>query len=143
MTRTLGVVCLLTAITAVLFGQHAVSPRNMYERVYAVVPFIGKGTWDDPKRPLFSPAQMAPSDRSGIIAFHYEMTDDGKFAITEFVFANNTTLAPALAAISTAVAATPSAKVFQNGKNTSAEIQNAFKLLKKDFDITKFTVRVP
>jgi hypothetical protein len=39
---------------------------------------------------LFAPApgEVKPNNRSGIIAWHFEPSDDGKFALVEFVAVN-------------------------------------------------------
>src|SRR5436190_18571722 len=68
---------LFAAMTAAnLYGQMPVDSRNLYERVWAVVPMIGSGTYHDPKRPLYAPlpaanaAERAAAGRSGILCFH-------------------------------------------------------------------------
>jgi hypothetical protein len=67
----------------------------MYERIYAIVPMVGSGAWDDPKRPMFAPVplQMTPGSRTGITAFHHVESDDGNFALIEIVAANKSELA--------------------------------------------------
>ena len=57
----LRAVALLLVCLSALFGQNRVSPEMMYHRVWAVVPLIGKGTSDDPRRPMFAPS---PSERA-------------------------------------------------------------------------------
>jgi hypothetical protein len=86
MLRTLAA---LSVFAATLFAQRSVSPGNMYHRVYAVVPFIGTGTKADPKRPMLvpAPAQVA-GDRSGLLGFQMQLSDDGQFALVELVFQN-------------------------------------------------------
>ncbi len=87
--RNPAVLCfLLTAQTAV--AQHKVDSRNTYERVLAVVPFTGKGTRDDPRRPMYAPApsQMNAASRAGILAFNFVESDDHQFALVEFVATN-------------------------------------------------------
>ena len=78
-------------------------------------------------------------DRSGIIAFHHVVSDDGKSALVEFVFHDRSGMAPVL----TSLGAQSAVKVFQKGKDTSQDIEATFKALKKDFDFDKFIVRVP
>ena len=60
---------LVLALSAPLFSQHRVDSSQMYERVYAILPIVGQGTWEDPKRPMFTPppSAMTPGDRSGIV----------------------------------------------------------------------------
>ena len=82
------VVCLLVA-AGCAFAQHRVDPGRMYERIYAIVPMVGAGTWDDPKRPMFAPVpqQTTLVSRTGIIAFNHVESDDGNFALIEIVAA--------------------------------------------------------
>src|SRR5689334_6955278 len=77
----------LVLAAGALTAQHGVAPGNMYERLLCIVPMTGKGTWDDPKRPMFAPAgrDIKSNDRSGIISWHFEPSDDGNFALVEFV----------------------------------------------------------
>jgi len=46
------VVCLLL-IAASAFAQHRVDAGSMYARIYAIVPMVGSGSWNDPVRPMF------------------------------------------------------------------------------------------
>ena len=68
----------------VVCAQHSVDPRNTYHRVICVVPMIGSGTAADPRRPQYAPAPGSALP-DGIIGFTQVPTDDGKFAIVEFV----------------------------------------------------------
>jgi hypothetical protein len=49
--------CLLTTffLLPISFAQYRVDPRYQHERVYAVVPSVGKGTAEDPVRPAHLP----------------------------------------------------------------------------------------
>jgi hypothetical protein len=122
-------------------GVTHVDPGHMYYRVYAVVPMIGTGTKDDPKRPMFAPspaetAARAPGNRSGILAFQYQLSDDKKLGLTEFVAAER-------AAFQTMLASSdPDVKCFERGKHTKDEIQAEFAKHKKDFQFSEFTARV-
>jgi hypothetical protein len=136
------VVCLLVAVGSA-FAQHRVDAGNMYARVYAIVPMIGSGTWDDPKRPMFAPVpeQMTPGSRTGIIAFNHVESDDGNFALIEIVAATR----PQLALVTSQMNATAvqGLQVFDRSITSATTVQSAFQLLKKNFDITKFRVVVP
>ena len=138
------VVCLLVAVGSA-FAQHRVDPGSMYERIYAIVPMVGTGTWEDPKRPLFAPVphQMTPGSRTGIIAFNQVESDDGKFALIEIVAANKPELASITAPIKAQLSAVPGLQLFERGSTSSASIQSAFQLKKKNFDLSKFRVVVP
>ena len=43
-------------LPAISLAQPKIDPANLHERVIAVVPMIGAGTYADPRRPLFTPA---------------------------------------------------------------------------------------
>ena len=113
-------------------AQYRVDPRNMYERLYVVVPITGKGTKQDPKRPLYAPVpeQMKPASRTGIIAFQFQPSDDGKFALAEFVAVDRTAFKTILA--------DPTLRAFQKGKDKREAIEAEFKKYKKDFDFNHF-----
>jgi len=79
-----------------LNAQQRVSPRNIYTRVLCIVPLVGSGTTDDPIRPAYAPlpsssAPITPPAGAtstlgqGIVAFSHQVSDDGKFALVEFV----------------------------------------------------------
>src|SRR5213080_3791915 len=71
-------------LACVVHAQRRVDPKNSYVRVIGVVPIAGKGTADDPRRPQY--ASWPPSqDPNGIVAFFFQPSDDGKFAVVEFV----------------------------------------------------------
>jgi hypothetical protein len=70
--------CLLTTffLLPISFAQYRVDPRYQHERVYAVVPSVGKGTAEDPVRPAHLP--LRPDGRidpeSGILGFTMQLT---------------------------------------------------------------------
>lgn len=103
----------------------------------AIVPTTGKGTFADPIRPQFAPLPTALNTkaRSGILGFSFVLSDDGKYALVEYVARDHSAIQPILA--------TPSVKSFSKGKDTRASIEAEFKKYKKDFDITHFGVRMP
>lgn len=75
-------------------SSHAVPPEAMYHRVWAVMPYTGSGQAGDPRRPLLIPAAMAgiglarqPGDRTGILGYQVQLSDDRKAALVEMVFA--------------------------------------------------------
>jgi len=134
--RSVGLVCLF-AISTPLFAQHAVDLRNMYERVFAVVPIIGSGTQADPQRPMYAPrpSDLTPGSRTGILAFTSLTSDDGKFALVEFVAADRNAFQQILA--------DPNVKSFLKGRDRLEDVLVVFKKYKKDFDVTRFGVRMP
>ncbi len=136
--RNPAVVCLiLAAAQTAVAQQHRVDPRNMYERVVAVVPWTGTGTKADPKRAMFAPtpSQLSPTSRSGILAFQCIPSDDGLLALCEFVAKDRAALNPILTA--------PGIKAFLKGRDKPADIIAEFTKHIKNFDINRFGVRVP
>ena len=107
-----GIALLLICMNALLAQQRGV-PRNLYYRVWAVVPISGTGLRGDVKRPMLVPAPSAISalDRTGVLGYQMQVSDDGQSAIVEYVFANRAAYQDALAkeaaargiAVSTAV----------------------------------------
>jgi hypothetical protein len=121
------------------FAQRKVDLRNTYERLVCVVPMIGAGTPSDPRRPMYAPVPGGQPSRDGIIAFSYQLSDDGKFALVEFVARDHAGLAGILADkdLRTDV------KVFEKAKTRRADIEKEFRRHKKDFDFSRFGVSVP
>jgi hypothetical protein len=122
-------------LCAPLAAQQRVDPRNMYERALCVVPMVGTGTPDNPRRPQYAPLPPAPGtppSRDGIIAFSYQVSDDGKFALVEFVAVDRKAFKEVLAD------ANPSIKAFIKGQHQRADIESEFKKHKKDFSLDQF-----
>ena len=131
-----SVVCLLASSSTAL-AQPRVDPRNMYERAMAVVPIVGKGTLDDPKRPMYVPVPSAigPAVRTGILGYTYVESDDGKFALVEFVAQDRSAFKSILG--------DATIKAFLKGRDKRADIEAEFKKYKKDFDFDHFGLRLP
>jgi hypothetical protein len=131
--------CVFFCSLAPVFAQkYSVSPRNMYERLVTVVPIIGTGTYADPKRPMYAPlpSQASPTSRAGILAYSYQVSDDGNYALVEFVAQDP--------AAFKAILADTTITCFQKGKDDPVAIVTALQKYKKDFDITRFgVVRLP
>ncbi len=49
------VIYLFLLLTSLLTAQPRKIIRPQGDRVYATVPLIGSGTWNDPIRPMFTP----------------------------------------------------------------------------------------
>jgi hypothetical protein len=113
-----------------------IAVQSSYQRAYAVVPMTGKGTVDDPIRPMFAPSRGV--DRKGdgtepqLLSYSYQVSDDGKFALVEFVSATRAGLRPILESKAPGVVA------FEMGRHPRAEIESAFRGKKRDFDFAKF-----
>ena len=103
----------------------------------AGVPFVGKGTFDDPKRPMYAPLPSAlqPGVRTGIIGFSYVASDDGKTALVEFVARDRSAF--------NAILGDKTIKAFLKGKDKKQDVEAEFKKYKKNFDFNTFGVRMP
>ena len=142
-------------------AQHHVDLSASHERILLVVPMIGSGTWADPKRPMFAPvASQIGRDKSGILAFYHELSDDGKSAIVVLVAHDRSTFNAIFASAKT----NPSIQVFDRKAmapqtatsgvkaptgtlstvaGTLPAATAALTAVRKDFDWNRFAVRVP
>jgi hypothetical protein len=146
--RLLRLAAILLAVATCLPAQHKVDTRQLYERLYAVVPLsAGKGTWSDPKRPMYapSPAQMNPASRTGIIGFTHVVSDDGQFALVEFVARDAKAFDHILADINSNLNnnVNSNVKAFRKGQDKPEDIEAEFRKHKKDFSFEHFGVRTP
>ena len=152
-------VLLLLTLLLPLYSQQPVSMRNTHERVVAIVPMIGTGTEDDPRRPMFAPlaAEMAaPADdkealgdkpsvaakpAGRIIAYTCKPSDDGRFALVEFVATDRAALDEILKETH------PDVKVFRLGEQSRKAVLTELRKFRKDFDFnpdsSKFGAIVP
>jgi hypothetical protein len=112
------------------------APENAYARAYCIVPMVGSGTLADPKRPMFAPgpptAAAASIDRTGIIAYQFQLSDDGNSALVEFVAVSRAGLATILTSTN------PNVASFERGKYTRQQIETEFQKYKKSFSFTGF-----
>ena len=125
---------LLCVLTASLYSQQKIDSGFLHHRIWATVPMIGAGTAADPRRPMFTPkpGNMSAA-RDGILAMQYELSDDGKTALVEFVAANRLAFNEILGS------AVPGLKVFERGKHKQAEVEAEFRRYKKGFRFDTFT----
>ena len=141
--RSLRGACLLCAFFCTIAPVSAqrntrVNPRNMYERLMTVVPIIGAGTYADPQRPKYAPlpSQANATSRTGILGYSYQLSDDGKYALVEFVAQDRVAF--------NAILADSSVKAFLKSQDAAAAITTELQKYKKDFDLAHFpTVRMP
>jgi hypothetical protein len=141
---TLRLLLAVLFICASLNAQHRVDARNRYVRVMAIVPLVGSGTPDDPTRPDYAPlppnaAVIAAGTKApeGIIGFSYQVSDDGKFGLVEFVARSRDVFKSLLADTR------PGVKAFIKGQNTRAEIEAAFQAVKAGFNVDSLVTVVP
>ncbi len=103
--RVLAGVCLLIRLS---YASSHADPTSTYQRIICVVPMVGAGTLEDPKRPLFAPvsglsenageSSKGFTDVAKIVAYHSVLSDDGTQAIVEFVARDRAAFAPLLGA---------------------------------------------
>ena len=130
----------LLALGSFLFGQRRVDNRHLHERILCVVPMVGAGTYEDPRRPAFAPTpkemnEAASSDT--ILAYSYQVSDDGQFALVEFVARDRKVFKEIFAARNQGI------KVFEKGLNSRTEILAEFRKYKRDFNLESLGVRLP
>jgi hypothetical protein len=119
-------------------AQRRVDARDLYERLVCVVPMTGRGTYEDPRRPLFTPATQASESQregAGIISFSYQLSDDGNFAVVELVARDRKAFAAILGD------RRPDIKVFERGKANAAVVEAEIRKYVKNFDVNKFGAR--
>jgi hypothetical protein len=118
-------------------AQRSVDPHNIYHRVVGVLPLIGSGTAADPIRPKYAPAgTLTGTPGTGIIAYAFELSDDGKHAIAELVAVDRTALLPILADHTSGVL------IFEKGRAPGSQIQAAVSQYRKDFSLRNFGVAI-
>jgi hypothetical protein len=113
-------------IAAPVVSQYRVDPKNRGERIIAVVPMIGSGKGDDPKRPLFAPLPSEMRRPGGIQEFSYELSDDGKYAIIEFVASDRS-------AFDAMLRDTRAVKAFEKGKHKREDIERELRIFRRSF----------
>ena len=138
-----------------LLAQQAVDPRNRYERLICIVPMIGSGTYEDPRRPAYAPTssdeeQAEPGQ--GILGYSFQTSDDGQFALVEFAAMDRNAFAKILSDVKGELSASDSPipfqfrsefKVFEKGKVTRATVGNAFRKFKPNLNLDTLGVYLP
>ncbi|MCI0621047.1 MAG: hypothetical protein L0387_05135 [Acidobacteria bacterium] len=142
----IAVVLVVVSFAVNGWAQQRVDSRNTHERLLCVVPMVGAGTSEDPRRPQFVPvapmpetASEAVSSRQGILAYAFQESDDGQWALVEFVAANR----QAFKEILDEAKVKPDLKTFEKGKAKRSDIEKEFRKHKKDFDLDSLGVRLP
>jgi hypothetical protein len=121
-------ICLLLLCATLASAQNQVDSRHLNERIIAVVPLTGAGTYADPKRPVFAPAPAEMRNGDGIIEYHWSPSDDGRYALVEFVAQDRKALAAILTDPRTL-------KAFEKGKSKKDDIERVLKVYRKDFSL--------
>ena len=115
------------------WAQHRVPPEVRYHRLICVVPIIGSGKADDAIRPQYAPLTPART-RGEILGYTSQTSDDGKWAIVEFVAVDRAAFSAILADKN------PLIRVFERGKDSRAAIEIELRKWKKDIDLDHFGV---
>ena len=116
----------LSVFTGMLFAQRSVPPEYAYHHVWAVVPLVGTGTEADPRRPMLVPApnQQPAVEGPDLLSYKMQLSDDGKWALVEFVFHSplsfHNVLVKASASPNLAVAAPALQAISSDGSNLKA-----------------------
>jgi hypothetical protein len=113
--------------------SHAVDPANRYHRLICLVHLTGSGTKTDPTRPEYTPTSIDPS-RAGIIAWSFQLTDDGTMAIVHYVAVNRSAFAAILADTRAEI------RVFEIGKAAPAAIEAEMQKYKANFTLKSLQV---
>jgi hypothetical protein len=121
-----GAIC-AAVICSVCWGQGQSGGR----RLLAVVPMVGQGTYEDPKRPMFVPAQ----GQQGVaddLSYSALPSDDGRFAIVEFSLSKPSKEGmKSLDAIAGSTAA--GVQVFERGKQGRDDVERELRKVRKNF----------
>jgi len=116
-----------------IYGRSIQPPETArYHRLIAVEHLVGSGRQDDPRRPEFAPAAIAARD--GIIAWSMQVSDDGKYALVQFVAVNRKAFDAILAD------KRPDIRVFEIGKDKKDDIEKELRKFRKDFDLAGLQV---
>jgi hypothetical protein len=124
----LHLICPLLVCATLAPAQNEVDSRNLHERILAVVPLTGTGTYADPRRPIFAPIGVESRDSSGIIECRWTPSDDGRYAVVEFVALSRKALQPILSDPRTL-------KAFERGKSKKDDIERELRIYRKDFSL--------
>ena len=120
----------IIAIPSLLLGQaqfRKVDPQLTHERIIAIVPMVGAGTAKNPKHPLYS-------DLEGLTGFTAEISDDGRFALVEFVAKESKFLIP--------LANSGQRQERKDSHNKDAVLEE-LKLYKRNFKPERFGLAIP
>lgn len=123
-------------LAAVLLGSQ--KPGTSPQRVIAIVPMIGSGTVDDPRRPLFfpTPTDVAkapdPNNPPAVLSYRYELADDGNTAIVEFSGRDRVAIRRAIKS------SDPGVRLLDLNSNKPGEVEKQLKLLKQSFNLQHF-----
>jgi hypothetical protein len=114
-------------------GIHSVDGLQRYHRLICIVHLKGNGSKDDVRRPEYAPDAVS-ADRSGIIAWSMQVTDDDQMAIVQYAAVDRAAFAAILAD------RRPEIKVFEVGADKQSDIEAHMRKFKKDFTLDSLKV---
>ncbi|WP_180539224.1 hypothetical protein [Nevskia soli] len=122
----------LTSSTLLHAGQRYVDPTNTYHRVYAIVPVVSAATETSVSvsRPKHAPLPAQIGATTRILGFSSQISDNGNYALIEIVAIDRAALQNVLS--------DNSIQVWEKGVSNLAAMESAFRLLKKNFSLSKF-----
>src|ERR1700733_12096891 len=132
MRRYAAVFVIFVALfSGTVLGQHAVDPGMRYHRLICLVHLTGAGTPGDPIRPEYVPGDgdSSQADRTGIIAWAFQITDDRQMAIVHLVAVDRRAFAAVLADTR------PEIRVFEIGKQDRSAIETEMRKYRQDFNL--------
>ena len=140
MNRFVSFIALFLSLCGSAWAQYRpVDPLNTHQRVVAIVPMVGEGTKESPKKPLLV-------DLPGIIAWKAELSDDRRFALVELVSKDRKILEGAFLnpAFAQARAQAPGQMKFEHKEQGRGQsVLDEFARLKRGFRAERFGVAVP
>ena len=146
-----GLCCWSFVVTA----QQKVDPRNRYERLICIVPMIGSGTYEDPRRPAYVPTDQDReklSPEEAILGYSFILSDDEQWALVEFAAIEREAFSKILADAKGELSGTdspipltarPDFKVFEKGKVTRVAVERAFRKFKQNLNLATLGVSLP
>jgi hypothetical protein len=139
--RSVALLSLIASLTTIYplslrAGPPQYGGNLKYQRVIAIVPPTGSGTFQDPTRPLYCPNPHAPAAAAAgpptILGCQAVLTDNGQSYIVEYAAVNRVSLQPILQST------VPGVTVLDGSTMTAAQIQAAIQSVKASFSLDQF-----
>jgi hypothetical protein len=134
--------CITLLFAGVLSAQERIAPGGgvyaapataRYHRMICLVHLTGSGQKGDERKPEYVPPEVS-QDRSGIISWSMQISDDGKMAIVHYVAVDPKAFDAIRADKRGEV------RVFEIGKHKKEDIEKELKKFKKDFTLDSLQV---
>ena len=135
--QTVTIICALLVLSHCSIRAQELDKVRRLTSIIVVSPMVGKGTYDDPRRPAVMGARRG-EEADARIGYRYLISDDGRSAIVEISGLDGAGRA--------AIKASPdqASEVFERDKSTKEDVETVLKRVKKDFQWEDFLgVAVP